>query len=78
MLANLKTALAARRVRQIDLALELKISPSLLSEIINGRREPNLSLRARIAEALQADERWLFACITRIPGFKKNSVRGHS
>jgi transcriptional regulator with XRE-family HTH domain len=78
MLANLKTALAARRVRQIDLALELKISPSFLSEILNERRQPNPSLRARIAEALDADERWLFACITRIPGPAKSSARGHS
>jgi transcriptional regulator with XRE-family HTH domain len=78
MLANLKAALAARRVRQFDLALMLKISPSVLSEIINGRRQPNPSLRARIAEALHADERWLFSYITRIPGPTKSSARGHS
>jgi hypothetical protein len=38
VLVNLKAALAARRMRQVDLAIELKISPSVLSEIVNGRR----------------------------------------
>lgn len=74
MLTNLKTALAARRVRQVDLALSLKIPPSVLSEIICGRRQANPSLRARIAEALLADETWLFSSITRIPGPTTSSV----
>ena len=67
MLANFKTALAARGMRQIELALELKISPTALSEIVNGRRTASPSLRARLAELLQADEAWLFSSVTRIP-----------
>ena len=67
MLANFKTALAARGMRQIELALELKVSPTVLSEIVNGRRTASPSLRARLAELLQADEACLFSSVTRIP-----------
>lgn len=67
MLANLKTAIAARRMKQVDLALRLKIAPTVLSEIIHCRREADDSLRARIAEALHADEAWLFSTVSRIP-----------
>jgi len=67
MLVNLKAALAARRMRQVDLALALKIPPSTLSEIICCRRQAESWLRARIAEALRADEAWLFARVTQIP-----------
>jgi transcriptional regulator with XRE-family HTH domain len=68
MVTNLKVALAARRMRQVDLAMFLKIAPSTLSEIVCGRRQADASLRARIAEALSADEGWLFSKIARIPG----------
>ncbi len=67
MLANLKTTIAARRLKQVDLALQLKIAPTALSEIIHGRRQADASLRARIAQALQADESWLFSSVVRIP-----------
>jgi transcriptional regulator with XRE-family HTH domain len=67
MLVNLKAALAARRVRQVDLAILLGISPSVFSEIINGRRIADSSLRARIAKELDADESWLFVCHASIP-----------
>lgn len=67
MLVNFKTVLAARRLRQVDLALSLKIPPTVLSEIINGRRKADASLRSRIASALQVDEAWLFATLTKIP-----------
>jgi transcriptional regulator with XRE-family HTH domain len=67
VLVNLKSAIAARGLRQVDLALELKIAPSVLSEIVNGRREADASLRARLAQLLHADEAWLFSRITRIP-----------
>lgn len=67
MLVNFKTALAARGTRQVELALELKIAPTVLSEIVNGRRSANPSLRARLAEMLQVDEAWLFSSFTRIP-----------
>lgn len=68
MLVNFKTALAAKRIRQVDLATSLKITPPALSEIINGRRQADASLRARIALALEVDEAWLFATFTKIPG----------
>jgi transcriptional regulator with XRE-family HTH domain len=70
MLANMKAALAAKRVRQLDLAMDLRISPSLLSDIIHGRRAADPALRARIAEALSADERWPFSAVTVIPSFQ--------
>jgi transcriptional regulator with XRE-family HTH domain len=67
VLANLKTTIAARRLTQVDLALDLKIAPTVLSEIIHGRRQADPSLRVRLAEVLQADEDWLFSNVTQIP-----------
>lgn len=74
MLVNLKAALAARRLRQADLAQSLKIPSSTLSEIICGRRQADSSLRSRIAEALRADEGWLFSMVTRIPAPANSSM----
>lgn len=67
MLVNLKMTIAARGLKQVDFALQLKIAPTVLSEIIHGRRRADSSLRARIADVLHADETWLFSSITRIP-----------
>jgi len=72
VLANLKTTIAARRLTQVDLALDLKIAPTVLSEIIHGRRQADPSLRARLAEILQADEDWLFGA-PHIPAPKSNT-----
>jgi hypothetical protein len=69
MLPNLKLVLAVRKRHRVELALSLGISPSLLSEILNERRQASHELRARIAKALDADEGWLFARVTRIPSF---------
>ena len=74
MLLNLKTTIAARRLTQADLALRLGIAPSALSEIIHGRRQTDPSLRARIAEALHADEAWLFSSVAHIPKHEKSEV----
>ena len=68
MLVNLKMTIAVRRMKQVDLALRLKIAPTILSEIIHDRRQADPSLRARIAEALRADETWLFSTVARVPG----------
>ena len=68
MLANFKTVLAVRRTKQADLAARLKIAPSVLSEIIHGRRSASPDLRSRIADELGVDESWLFATQTKIPG----------
>jgi transcriptional regulator with XRE-family HTH domain len=68
VLANFKTALAVRQTKQADLAARLKITQSVLSEIIHGRRRPTADLRTRIAAELGVDESWLFATQTKIPG----------
>ncbi len=70
MLANLKAALAARRLRQADLAFELKLAPSLISEVIHGRRKLEPHQVARVAELLKADAGWLFQEVHFIPGPK--------
>ena len=67
MLANLKAALAVRRLRQADLAVELKISASVVSEVVCGRRELAPHLRTRAAEFLGVDEGWLFAETRALP-----------
>jgi hypothetical protein len=67
VLANLKTAIVVRGLKQADLAQTLKIPPTVLSEIIHGRRHADASLRARVATALRADEGWLFDSFARIP-----------
>jgi transcriptional regulator with XRE-family HTH domain len=77
MLANLKATLAARQVRQVDLALSLNIPPSIFSEIVNQRREASRELRNRIAQALQADTDWLFSSVTAIPPLMAEQL-GHA
>jgi transcriptional regulator with XRE-family HTH domain len=77
MLSNLKTALAARRLRQVELAQAIGISASTLSEFIHGRIELAPHFLARIAETLQADPGWLFSRVTHIPGLhSKDSSDG--
>ena len=67
MLSNLRTALAARNLRQEDLAIhKLKIPPSVLSGIIHGLRRASAELRRKIAESLEADEHWLFEPVATI------------
>ena len=78
MLLNLKTTIAARRLTQADLAPRLRISPTALSEIIHGRRQADPSLRTRIAEALRADEAWLFSSFTRIPKHEQSGVEART
>jgi len=70
MLSNLKVALAARRMRQAELAVAIRVAPSTLSEFIHGRVELAPHQRQRIAEVLRADPAWLFARITHIPALK--------
>ena len=67
MLVNLKTTIAARRLRQCDLAERVGISAGLLSQIVHERRHADTALRARIVEALDADETWLFSSIAEVP-----------
>jgi len=77
MLANLKTAIAARGFRQIELAQKLDIPSDFLSRIVRGWTKPSPDLRVRIAEVLQADEGWLFSANVVIPGPRLRSTRGH-
>ena len=60
MFVNFKVALALKGERQIDLAIRCGIDPTLLSMIINGRREASAELRSKLAMALNVNERWLF------------------
>ncbi len=57
---KLKTTLWKRNIKQIDLALNLKIDPSLISKIINGRAEPTPEIKREISKFLGMDERELF------------------
>lgn len=52
MLNRLRVARAERRVTQIDLARQVGLSPSTLSLIENGYREPSEALRIALAQAL--------------------------
>jgi transcriptional regulator with XRE-family HTH domain len=67
LLVNFKTALAARKMSQADLAQALQIAPTVLSEIIHERRRADVSLKAKLARALNVDERWLFLAFVRLP-----------
>lgn len=71
MLINLKSAIAARGWTQVDFALDQRITPSVLSEIIHERRQPSAHLRARLATALNVDEDWIFSTFTKIPPPKR-------
>ncbi|WP_158751867.1 helix-turn-helix domain-containing protein [Acidobacterium sp. S8] len=57
---NLKLRIYTSGLRQNRMAKILGIDEAHLSKIINGFREPNDSLRARIAEILHSDPEWLF------------------
>lgn len=60
MLVNFKVALAVKGERQVGLAIRCGMDPTLLSQIINERREAAPELRAKLAAALGVSERWLF------------------
>jgi transcriptional regulator with XRE-family HTH domain len=57
---NLKLQLWKTGIRQNRLAKMLGMDETMLSRIVNGFREPNGQVRARIAELLEMDEGWLF------------------
>lgn len=60
MYPNLKLQIWTLGIRQNRLAQMVGIHETLLSKIVNGFREPDGEVRARIASALKADETWLF------------------
>jgi plasmid maintenance system antidote protein VapI len=67
MLANVKTALAARGMRQAQLAKTIGLPESTLSEFIHERCELAPHFRTRLAVELRADPAWLFSRVTHIP-----------
>jgi transcriptional regulator with XRE-family HTH domain len=73
---NIKTACAARGIRQRRLALKVRTSPATLSKIINGDADCSEELRLRIAKILNADPAWLFAQDVCIPEFVDGGSRG--
>jgi len=60
MLVNFKVALGLKGEHQVDLAMRCEMDPTLLSQIINERREASSELRSKLAAALGVSERWLF------------------
>lgn len=60
MYPNLKWQLWRCGIRQNRLARLLGIHETSLSRILNGYREPDWSVRERIATILQTDQEWLF------------------
>jgi transcriptional regulator with XRE-family HTH domain len=61
MYPNLKLQLWRSGIRQNRLAQLIGIHETLLSKIVNGFRQPDADVRARIAAVLKTDEGWLFA-----------------
>lgn len=67
MKANLKVAIELQGTTVAQVAVALGKQPGLISHVIQGRIEPDPELRRRIAEVLNADERWLFRDVTHVP-----------
>ena len=67
MLVNLRAAILERGTRGWKVARKANIPPNRFSAIVHGQYQPSASLRAKIAEVLEADENWLFAPSVEIP-----------
>jgi len=61
MYPNLKLQLYRSGIRQNRLAQLVGIHETLLSKIVNGFRQPDPDVRARIAAVLKSDEQWLLS-----------------
>ncbi|PKN24114.1 MAG: XRE family transcriptional regulator [Deltaproteobacteria bacterium HGW-Deltaproteobacteria-21] len=57
---RLKNELWKRGIKQIDLALEIRMDPARLSKIINGREEAPETIKRSIADHLGMTEAELF------------------
>lgn len=57
---KLRTAIWKKGIKQVDLALDIKVDPSRISKIINGREEPTPEIKWDIAKYLGMDEGELF------------------
>lgn len=71
MYPNLKLQLWRSGIRQNRLAQLIGIHETLLSKIVNGFRQPDPDVRARIAAVLKSDEGWLFAAESVVVEIKK-------
>jgi transcriptional regulator with XRE-family HTH domain len=67
---NLKAILKDRNLKQVDLCRDTGISTSIMSEYINGNKEPGLSNLSAIANALNLgiDELLIYTEKTKEPG----------
>jgi transcriptional regulator with XRE-family HTH domain len=63
-LSNLWCAIVERYTTQARFAAKVRISRTILSEIVRGKRLADPLLRRKIAKALDAPEPWLFATPT--------------
>jgi len=72
MYPNLKMRLWTVGIRQNRLAQMLDVDETVVSKVINGFREPNQELRHKIAEVLEADERWLFEPLVQLQNDTSN------
>jgi transcriptional regulator with XRE-family HTH domain len=73
MFTNLKSALTLRKLHGYQLAGKVGIAPSMLTEVIAGRRPAGPRLRKKIARVLRAPEDWIFQKTT-IPAKEANNV----
>lgn len=60
MYPNLKLQMWRSGIRQNRLARMLNLDETILSRIVNGFRKPCPEIKAKIAEALNTDQDWLF------------------
>jgi transcriptional regulator with XRE-family HTH domain len=67
MYPNLKLQLWRSGIRQNRLAQLIGIHETLLSKIVNGFRQPDPEVRARIAAVLKSEEGWLFSTADILP-----------
>lgn len=64
-----------KRFSQSELSENLSISKSLLSEILNGKKQPNLDVVVNLYKTFHIDANVLLDSIARSPGTKK-AARG--
>jgi transcriptional regulator with XRE-family HTH domain len=68
MYPNLKLEMWRQGLRQNRLAKMLGLDETVLSRIVNGFRDPDPDVRAKIATLLESSEQWLFEPAERTTG----------
>jgi transcriptional regulator with XRE-family HTH domain len=74
MYPNLKLELWRQGIRQNRLAKLLGMDETVLSRIVNGFRDADPEVRAKIATLLASNEQWLFEPVERVSQNGVNSV----